>query len=126
MATPKKQKQGSKKTAGTKRTKSAFGDKTRFVRKVAIDMPAKQVIEEARKAGLTISENHVYAVRAVMRKEGAKGRAKAPSSTARASAPTSSAPSLSLEQQLRRIVAELGLAASRRVLASVEADFQKN
>lgn len=123
MATPKKQKRTSKKKAATNGAKSGFGDKTRFVRKVAIEMPAKQVIEEAKKAGLKISENHVYAVRAVMRKEGAKGGAKAPSSTARASAPASSAPTSSLEQQLRRIVAELGLARSRAVMADVEAAF---
>jgi hypothetical protein len=124
MATAKK-KATPKKTKGSKTPKAEFGAKTKFVRTVALDMPAKQVVEEAAKQGLAMSENHVYAVRAEMRKKKKqRPTARTPkSSGAVPRVPAPSAKSTGLEAQLRHAIAELGLARARAIFAEVEKAF---
>ena len=55
MATAKK-KATPKKTKGPKTRKTEFGAKAEFVRAARLDMPAKQVVEEAAKQGLAMGE----------------------------------------------------------------------
>lgn len=127
MASAKK-KATQKKTKTSKGRKTEFGAKAEFIRALPLDMPVKQVIEEAAKKGLTLSDNHVYAVRSEERKK--KGKDKPtpkrsiPKKRAAASrAPSSSPKSGSLEVQLRMAIAELGLARARAIFAEVEKAF---
>lgn len=123
MATAAKKK--TKKSKSTKAGKSEFGAKAEFIRSKPLGMPANQVVEEGAKQGLSMSANHVYAVRAEMRKK-QKQSAKAatpspPAAPARAPA-TTTRPS-NLEAQLRHAIAELGLARARAIFAEVEKAF---
>lgn len=120
MATAKK-KATHKKTKGSKTPKAEFGAKTKFVQAVALDIPAKQVVEEAAKQGLAMSENHVYAVRAEMRKK-QKKQGSAPRTPKNSAVPKASKSS-GLETQLRHAIAELGLARARAIFAEVEKAF---
>ncbi len=124
MATAKK-KTTSKRTKGSKTRKTEFGAKAEFVRAARLDTPAKRVVEEAAKQGLSMSENHVYAVRAEMRKKRSKrSTVRTPkSSVAVPKSPAPSPKSSGLEAQLRHAIAELGLARARAIFAEVEKAF---
>ncbi|HTU64077.1 MAG TPA: hypothetical protein VMF89_36680 [Polyangiales bacterium] len=50
-----------------------YGNKTKFVLGLSRDLSAKQVVDEAKKNGITITEAHVYKIRST-----AKGKAGAP------------------------------------------------
>ena len=50
-----------------------YGNKTKFVLGLSRDLSAKQVVDEAKKNGITITEAHVYKIRST-----AKGKANAP------------------------------------------------
>ncbi len=63
----------------TTKKKTKFGAKAKFVRSMPASMSARKVVEEAAKAGISISENHVYSVRAATKKaskKAAKGAVK--------------------------------------------------
>jgi hypothetical protein len=62
-----------KKTASKKTAPKTYGNKTKFVLGLSRDLSAKQVVEEAKKNGITITEAHVYKIRST-----AKGRTNAP------------------------------------------------
>lgn len=102
------------------RTKQAFGSKSAFVRRLPSDMPAKEVVAQAASRGMKLSIGQVYNIRSVAkkrgdvdgRKRGGPGRPKAPVGPAGA------------EAQLRKIIAEVGLARAREVMADVEAAFR--
>jgi type III secretion system FlhB-like substrate exporter len=64
-----------KKTASKKTAPKTYGNKTKFVLGLSRDLSAKQVVEEAKKNGITITEAHVYKIRST-----AKGKANAPKS----------------------------------------------
>jgi hypothetical protein len=49
--------------AAKKKTAKPYGNKTSFVMSLPRDLPAKQVVDQAKKAGLVISEAHVYKIR---------------------------------------------------------------
>ncbi len=130
MATAKKKATTKKAKAATR--KGGRGTKAAFVRSMPADMPAKQVVEQAAKQGVKLSENHVYAVRSAAKKP-ARTATKA---TVKKSSPKRSAPlkspgvgtsrgtkPASLESQLRRAIGELGLARAREVFAEVERAF---
>ena len=59
-----------------KKTAKPYGNKTSFVMSLPRDLPAKQVVDQARKAGLVISEAHVYKIRSTN-----KDKTKGPSSS---------------------------------------------
>lgn len=81
-------------------------------------MPAKQVVEAGAKEGLVFSENLVYTVRAASKTPKSKPRA------ADAPAPKVAAPKASsVEQQLRKAIADVGLVRARAIFADVEAAF---
>ncbi|MBK6518556.1 MAG: hypothetical protein IPM79_24360 [Polyangiaceae bacterium] len=123
MATAAKKK--TKKSKSTKAGKSEFGAKAEFIRSKPLGMPANQVVEEGAKQGLSMSANHVYAVRAEMRKKqrGSAKTATPPPSVAPARAPATTTRPSNLEAQLRHAIAELGLARARAILAEIEKAF---
>ena len=59
-----------KKTSKKKTSKS--GSKADFIRSMPANMPVKKVVEEAKKVGLAITDNHVYGVRSAAKKAGKK------------------------------------------------------
>lgn len=69
-----------KKKTGTK----TYGNKTKFVLGLSRDLSAKQVVDEAKKQGITITEAHVYKIRST-------AKAKTPKSGKAAAAPRASA-----------------------------------
>ena len=95
-------------------------------------MNAKALVEAARKAGLKVTVNHVYNIRAAGKKESAFTPPRSvpapstnrPSASRRgrgpASAPTASA---ALQAQLRRAIAEVGVQRAREIFDSVESVF---
>jgi hypothetical protein len=56
--------------AAKKKTAKPYGNKTSFVMNLPRDLPAKQVVEQAKKAGLVISEAHVYKIRSTNKTKG--------------------------------------------------------
>jgi hypothetical protein len=54
-----------------------YGNKTKFVLGLPRDLSAKQVVDEAKKHGITITEAHVYKIRSTAKAKGPKGSAKA-------------------------------------------------
>lgn len=121
MATAAKKK--AKKSRSTKAGKGEFGAKAEFIRSKPLGMPANQVVEEGAKQGLSMSANHVYAVRAEMRKKQKQSAKPATPSAAPARAPAATTRPSGLEAQLRHAIAELGLARARAIFAEVEKAF---
>jgi hypothetical protein len=66
-----------------------YGNKTKFVLGLPRDMSAKQVVDEAKKQGITITEAHVYKIRSTAKAKGPKGagaKGAAPKGSSKASA----------------------------------------
>jgi hypothetical protein len=65
-----------------------YGNKTKFVLGLPREMSAKQVVDEAKKQGITITEAHVYKIRSTAKAKGPKASAKgaAPKGSSKASA----------------------------------------
>jgi type III secretion system FlhB-like substrate exporter len=59
-----------------KTTTKPYGNKTKFVLGLSRDLSAKQVVDEAKKNGITITEAHVYKIRSTAKTKG-KGPLKA-------------------------------------------------
>lgn len=72
-----------------KTTTKPYGNKTNFVLGLPRDLSAKQVVDEAKKNGITITEAHVYKIRSTAKTKG-KGPAKASGRGARAAKSSSS------------------------------------
>jgi hypothetical protein len=53
-----------------KTTTKPYGNKTKFVLGLARDLSAKEVVEEAKKNGITITEAHVYKIRSTAKAKG--------------------------------------------------------
>ena len=123
-----KKKVSAKKAAAPK---AAFGSKAEFIRAQSSALSAKEVVEAAAKDGLTMTENHVYTVRAEAKKKlGNPATTSTPKRTTKttktktARTPSVSEPKLSdLEAQLRRAIGEMGLAKARAIFAEVERAF---
>lgn len=107
--------------------KKKFGAKAEFVRSQPVDVPAAEVVRAAAAAGIKVTVNHVYNVRAALKKQGAVApRLDGPKVRAiRAEFDSVLAEGAILygERELRKAIAELGLARSRVVLAEVERAF---
>lgn len=54
-----------------------YGNKTKFVLGLSRDLSAKQVVEEAKKNGITITEAHVYKIRSTAKNKSPKASSKA-------------------------------------------------
>jgi chemotaxis protein histidine kinase CheA len=107
--------------------------KAGFVRSLPRTMPVKDVVAKAKAAGLEISEKYVYGIRADAKpapaKSSAKPAKKAAPAPKKAQAPAAKKPAAPAaevasgsprEAQLRRLVLELGIARSRKVLDEME------
>ena len=109
-----------------------FGAKAEYIRSQPASMSAKEVVEAAKKAGLKVTVNHVYNIRAASKKEGAFAPPRsvpAPSTASRRGrgpASSVSTASAALEAQLRRAIAEVGLQRAREIFDSVESVFVGN
>ncbi len=114
-----------------------FGAKAAFIRSLPQSVPAKEVVAEAAKQGLHITEGHVYNLRSSTTKK-PKQSATTITVTSRDASlrrgpgrPRKEAPkaqpvvvvSASQEVTLRRAIAELGLSRARAIFAEVEAAF---
>lgn len=65
-----------------KTTTKPYGNKTKFVLGLPRDLSAKEVVEEAKKQGITITEAHVYKIRSTAKAKG-KGPGRAEKSAGR-------------------------------------------
>jgi hypothetical protein len=98
---------------------AAFGSKTKFILSFPGETPAKEIVEKAKAEGVEFSEKYVYVVRsnakmAAQRQAGRAGMAV----SGRSRAATSG-----LEAELRKVIAEMGLARARQVFSEVESAF---
>jgi hypothetical protein len=107
-----------KKSASARKKTGFVTNKSAFVRSLPRDMPAKTVVEEGKKQGISLSEKYVYVIRSNSKAKGSAGPR-----AGRAAAAGASRKDAGLEAQLRSTIAELGLARARQVFASVEAAF---
>lgn len=109
--------------APTKPVKS----KAAFVRSLPLSTPAKEVIAQAKAAGISITETHVYGVRAAeraKRKSAAqKGASKPPAVSAPIVSLPSSAPKVGTKAEalLKAVAAEIGLGHAIEVLQNERA-----
>lgn len=103
--------------------KAPHGSKSAFVRGLPRDLSAKEVVEKAAAAGMTLSIAQVYNIRSTSKPKGGKRGRRAQAAPARAAAAPSPAANANSEAQLRRLIAEVGLARARHVLAEVGAAF---
>lgn len=95
-----------KKTTTTK----PYGNKTKFVLGLPRDLSAKEVVEEAKKQGITITEAHVYKIRSTAKAKG-KGPGRAEKSTGRgrsAAKPGRASASTNANQSKRDFVLSFG------------------
>jgi type III secretion system FlhB-like substrate exporter len=83
-----------------------YGNKTKFVLGLSRDLSAKQVVEEAKKNGITITEAHVYKIRSTAK--GKTGAPKASKGGARTGAKPGPKPSSSSGQSKRDFVLSFG------------------
>jgi len=107
----------SKKTR--KRSRNGAMTKSDFVRSLPGNTPAKDVVERAAKQGMKISEKYVYVIRSNDKAHaagGGRGRRGGRGRKVRAGGGGG-------ESQLRRAIAELGLARARQLFHEVEAAF---
>jgi hypothetical protein len=65
-----------------KTTTKPYGNKTKFVLGLSRDLSAKEVVDEAKKQGISITEAHVYKIRSTAKAKG-KGSSKAEKSAGR-------------------------------------------
>ncbi len=128
-----------------------FGAKAAFIRSMPANMPAKEVVIEANKVGIKITEGHIYNLRSSSTKrpkspaatitvsnggvsvKRGPGRPRKVLATVTASPvaafpvaalrATTAFPATADEASLRRAIAEVGLTRARAVFADVEAAF---
>jgi hypothetical protein len=67
-----------------KTTTKPYGNKTKFVLGLSRDLSAKEVVAEAKKNGITITEAHVYKIRSTAKAKGGKGSGRPTKSAGRA------------------------------------------
>ena len=117
-------------------TNTQFGAKAAFIRSMPSSMPAKEVVAEAAKQGLKITEGHVYNLRSSGSKKPKNGSTtitvtnggitsskRGPGRPRKSGTEFSTGGTTSQETQLRRAIAELGLTRARAVFAEVESAF---
>lgn len=89
--------------------------KSEFVRSLPESIPAKEVVERAKKAGLEMSDKYVYVVRSNARKkDGRRRRRKAAVVVAAAPAATPT------EKEFRRLTLELGVKKAETILTDTK------
>lgn len=103
-----------------KKKASTFGAKAEFVRATARSMSAKEVVEAAKKKGITLTENYVYTVRS----SGSKKKVGKPGPKPGSKGKSSATGMTSAEAQLRDAIADLGLVKATEILQSVKATIK--
>jgi hypothetical protein len=93
--------------------------KTAFALGLPADMAAKDVVVEAAEKGIKLTDRYVYVIRS---NANAKARGGWKSRTTKRGGGRASG---GAEGELRRAIAELGLARAREVLAQVESAFRR-
>lgn len=106
--------------ATKKARKKATLNKSDFVRAMP-NAGTQDIIAAAKKKGLKISDRYIYAVRSKDKTQGRK--VNGPKSKARGRSASRRVAATGLDAQLRRAVAELGLARAREIFGEVEAAF---
>lgn len=102
--------------------KSTFGAKAAFVRSVPRATPAKEVVAQAAKKGVKLTENYVYTVRS---SSGASKPSKGkPGPKPGRKSKTLATGMTPAEAQLRDAIADLGLVKSTEILESVKATIK--
>jgi hypothetical protein len=98
------------------------GSKSAFVRNLPQDLPAKEVVAKAKAEGIKLSIAQVYNIRSTSKRKGTIKSTPRPAvkSSSSGRAPVEASDS---ETRLRKLIAEVGLARSRAVLAEVGAAF---
>lgn len=108
------------------------GSKSAFVRSQPLGMSAKDVVAAAKKEHMKLSIAQVYNIRSTTKLKGkpmggvkAKAVRSAPAASAKSSKSSngSSAVVDMAEAQLRRLIADVGLARSRQIVSEVSATF---
>jgi hypothetical protein len=120
-------KPSAKKTAAPAKPASTLS-KADFIRQQPATMGARAVVEAAKAVGLTISENHVYGVRADLKKKPAAPATKAapqpkaatPKPAPKAATAKPKAAGSNDEVTFRRLVLGLGITRSRQLLDELE------
>lgn len=107
--------------ATKKKASTKFGAKAEFVRAVARDTPAKEVVAQAAKKGIKLTENYVYTIRSAS--SGAKKASKAKPGPKRGGK-ARVAGMTSAEAQLRNAIADLGLVKATEILEAVKATIK--
>lgn len=103
--------------AAKKKAKAAFGAKAAFVRGLPRETPAKEVVAQAAKKGLKLSENYVYTIRSAGTSKGKKGK---PGRKGKAGSDGMTP----AEAQLRNAIADLGLVKATEILEAVKATIK--
>jgi hypothetical protein len=105
----------------TKKKASKFGAKSAFVRSIARDTPAKEVVALGKKKGIALSEAYVYSIRSNSSAAKAKKGKPGPKPGRRAAASNGMTPA---EAQLRNAIADLGLVKATEILEAVKATIK--
>ena len=89
--------------------------KTAFVMSLSEDLPAKEVVDRAKKLGMEISDKYVYVVRSNARKRSKKrrGPGRPPGSTSTASGTPG-------EREFRRLALDLGVKKAEQLMADLK------
>ena len=90
--------------------------KSEFVRSLPESIPAKEVVERAKKAGLEMSDKYVYVVRSNARKKDGRRRRRRKVADVAAAAPTATP----TEKEFRRLTLELGVKKAETLLTDTK------
>lgn len=117
-------KNGPRSSRGSRSTPNATHtpNKASFIRSLSPNISAREAVAEGKAAGISLTEAYVYAIRSSTKL--AKKRASASGGESPPSGPWNGAPARSPEAAFRRLVLDLGLARSRRLLDEVERGLQ--
>ena len=116
--------------------KSARGSKTEFVMSLPLDVPAKDVVAKAKKAGITITSGHVSNIRSVAKSKAKpklgrpkgstnstnkiKGQRRPGRPKGSSSSSSTRASSSSAERSFRQHVIELGVGRAEELIDQVK------
>jgi hypothetical protein len=106
----------------SKKTAAKNANKSAFVRALPATMPAKEAVEKAKAAGITLDAKYVYNIRASARTASKTNRVV--KSETRATKASSSPSSNGIERIFINAALELGLARAGEILENVRAKLK--
>ncbi len=101
-------------TSGGSRRSRRWGEKSKFILQYPFDVPARQIVEEAKKHGLSITTQYVYIIRRNAKQKGVVPAGSAARSQARRGRPAVG-PS-GAERRFRELALEIGLGRAEELL----------